>query len=93
MNCEKHAQPSLEKAAKESKCGPLRSPFNCPIATGKQQRQETKQNKENTNHKTNQKHKPNKTQKQHNQKNSIKGQWGALDELDSNFVLLTAQAI
>ena len=28
MNCEKHAKPSLEKAAKESECGPLRSPSN-----------------------------------------------------------------
>ena len=49
MNCEKHAKPSLEKAAKESECGPLRSPFNCPIAADKPQKQETKQN---------QKHKP-----------------------------------
>ena len=32
MNCEKHAKPSLEKAAKESECGPLRSPSNCPSA-------------------------------------------------------------
>ena len=29
MNCEKHAKRSLEKAAKESECGPLHSPFNC----------------------------------------------------------------
>ena len=41
MNCEKHAKPSLEKAAKESECGPLRSPFNCPIAADKPQKQET----------------------------------------------------
>ena len=32
MNCEKHAKSSLEKAAKESECGPLHSPFNCSIA-------------------------------------------------------------
>ena len=32
MNCEKHAKPSLEKAAKESESGPLRSPSNCPSA-------------------------------------------------------------
>ena len=65
MNCEKHAKPSLEKAAKESECGPLRSPSNCPSAANKTQKQETKQNQKHKPQKNN-KHKQNK--KQHNHK-------------------------
>ena len=78
MNCEKHAKPSLEKAAKESECGPLRSPSNCPSAASKTQKQETKQN---------QKHKPQKKQQTQTKQKTTQpktgavGQRGALDEL------------
>ena len=47
INCEKHAMPSIGKAAKESKCGPLHSPYSCPSAVNHRKRK-TKQNKNTT---------------------------------------------
>ena len=50
INCEKHAMPSIGKAAKESECGPLHSPYSCPSAVNHTKRK-TNQNKNTTSRK------------------------------------------